>query len=71
MPVFFFICGGIPYDTLLLFVMLHTTKSKGCKIASIHHIERASLDDEDIEHVDILEFAVGNMDKFRNIASKV
>jgi hypothetical protein len=40
-------------------------------VAAIHHIERASLDRELIEYVDIVHFPAGNVDKTWNVAAQV
>lgn len=40
-------------------------------IASIHHVKAASLERNLIEDIDIVQFAVGNMDKGRNVAPQI
>ena len=46
-------------------------KSLEIEVGTVHHIDRRGFRDHEIEHVDVVQFAVGNMYKARDIAAQV
>ncbi len=40
-------------------------------VATIHDVEGTRLRQQDIEDIDVVQLAVGNMDKGRNVATQV
>jgi len=50
---------------------LESAESGKINIAAIHGVEGARFDGEVIEGVDVVQFAVGNADKTRDVAAQV
>ena len=40
-------------------------------VAAVHHIEGTGLGNQDVEDVDVVQFSIGNVNEFRDIAAKV
>jgi len=41
------------------------------EISPIHNIERACFDEEDIQHIDIVYFSIGNIDEGGYVATQI
>ena len=53
------------------FCLMQNVKSGEVRIASIHDVDRPSLQDQHVEHIDIAPLAVGDVDEARNVAAQV
>ena len=51
--------------------LMHRVKSLEVQIGAIHNVERAGLQHQNIEHLDVAQLAVRDVDKAGNIAAKV
>ena len=51
--------------------LVKAIQAREVEIAAVHHVERARLGDQEVEDVDIVQFAVGNVDETGNIAAKI
>ena len=50
---------------------MHLVKPGKVQIAPIHHVERARLDRQDVQHIDVVHFAVAHVDKSWNSPAQV
>ena len=50
---------------------MHLVKPGKVQITSIHHVERTRLDHQDVQHIDVVHFAVADVDKGRNGPAQV
>jgi hypothetical protein len=50
---------------------LKDVESGEINVAAVHHIERAGLQGEKVEGIDIVQFSRGNVDKTRDVAAQI
>ena len=51
--------------------MVEGIKPREVHISAVHDVESAGLGDQDVQDVDVVQFPLGNMDKFGNAATQV
>gem|GEM_PF-1961376 len=51
--------------------LMHLVKPGKVQITPIHHLERPRLDRQDVQHLDVVHFAVADVDKGRNCSAQV
>ena len=52
-------------------VLLEHIQTSEIDVSSIHDIERAGFEDQEVERVDIVQFSAGNVDKTRDVAAQI
>ena len=51
--------------------LMQGVESSEIQISPVHHIEGAGFGDQDVEYIDVVPFAVGNMDKTRDLTAQI
>ncbi len=51
--------------------LMHLKQASKVVVASLHHVERTRLQDQDVQHIDLVHLAIADVDKGRNRASEV
>lgn len=51
--------------------LMHLKQASKVDVAAVHHIERPWLQDQDVQHIDLVHLAVADVDEGRNRAPEV